>query len=118
VAAAEGHTWCNGQGKWLRRAAAWLRFLGSLGPTHVAPSFFRIRPFRREINVRIFAIGVRMCACNLKKKLYVHFDYVCVCVCVCVFVCLCVCVFATVSVCLCVCICGFVCDCVCAGARV
>jgi len=39
VAAAEGHTWCNGQCKWLRRSAAWLRFLGYLGPTHVAPSF-------------------------------------------------------------------------------
>ena len=40
VAAVEGHTWCNWQGKWLRRSAAWLRFLGSLRPTHVAPSFF------------------------------------------------------------------------------
>jgi len=40
VAAAEGHTWCSGQGKWLRRSTAWLRFLGSLRPTHVAPSFF------------------------------------------------------------------------------
>jgi len=48
VAAAEGHTWCNGQDKRLRRSAAWLRFLGSLRPTHVAPSFFRNRPFRRE----------------------------------------------------------------------
>jgi len=38
VAAAEGHTWCSGQGKWLIRSAAWLRFLGSLRPTHVAPS--------------------------------------------------------------------------------
>jgi len=41
VAAAEGHTWCSGQGKWLRRSTAWLRFLGSLRPTHVAPSFFK-----------------------------------------------------------------------------
>jgi len=30
VVAVEGHTWCNRQGKWLRRSATWLRFLGSL----------------------------------------------------------------------------------------
>jgi len=41
VAAAEGHTWCNGQGRWLRHSAAWLCFLGSLRQTHVAPSFFQ-----------------------------------------------------------------------------
>jgi len=35
-----------------QRSAAWLRFLGSLRPTHVAPSFFRNRPFRRETCVK------------------------------------------------------------------
>jgi len=49
VAAAEGHTWCSGQGKWVRRSAAWLCFLGFLRLTRVAPSFFRNRPFQRDI---------------------------------------------------------------------
>ena len=45
---------------WLRRSAAWLRFLGSLRPTHVAPSFFRNRPFRRE-NLREFLSVQSLC---------------------------------------------------------
>jgi len=78
VAAAKGHTWCNRQGKWLRRSAAWLRFLGSLRPTHVAPSFFRNRPFRREISptMNLRCVCDRFCV-TPRPCLHVNLPHVC-----------------------------------------
>jgi len=65
LAAVEGHTWCSGQGKWLRRSAGWLHFLGSFRPTHVAPSFFRSRPFRQEMESEDmdadFEVNINLC---------------------------------------------------------
>jgi len=53
MVAAEGHTWCSGQGKWLRGSAAWLGLLGSLPTAREEQTFFRNQLFWREMSQQL-----------------------------------------------------------------